>query len=275
MGDVLDDEFLAEEHWVTQEQLRERLTTLSDMMGIYEGIPVPLGPDHPLRLRPGHPMEKMFSDVDRGVTDDGEPIVPSPRADGGYPEIHVSRQTDAREGDERVVNTWVDHGRNRRVYVMDKDGRRSALVEPLAPDRSMERLTFWLTTLGASDAWELNAEIAAMELLQSMTSERQFRHYILTGSFMEPSSRSGLTYLFRRLRPTVAMSPRNRSPENENMRCLAVLCLHPIGYYESSWAGCMVPTDDVIAHLTMMRGDEVRFWAKAVQHKPIEPEAGL
>ena len=59
------------------------------------------------------------------------------------------------------------------------------------------------------------------------------------------------------------------------MRCLAVLCLHPIGYYANSWAGCMVPSDDVIAALAMMRGDEAMFWGKAVKHEPHEPEAGL
>jgi hypothetical protein len=275
VGDDVEvvDDFLAPERWVTHEQMRDRLTELSEATGIYEGIPVPLGEDHPLRLRPGHPMEKLFSQVDAGVTEDGEPIVASPREDGSRPEIRVCRQDQVRE-DERVVNVWVDHKRNRRVYVMDKGGRRSALVEPLAPDRSMERFTLWLTTIGASDAWTVDAEVKAMELLQSMTTERQFAHYMLTGSFLESSSRSGLTYLFRRLRPTVAMSPRNKTGR-DYMRVLAVLCLHPIGYYENSWGGCMVPTDDVIAHLTMMRGDEAEFWGQAVQHEPHEPEAGL
>lgn len=34
----------------------------------------------------------------------------------------------------------------------------------------------------------------------------------------------------------------------------------------------MVPTDDIIAHLIMMRGDERSYWSKANQHAP---EAGL
>lgn len=277
--DLSEDEggFLDPDYWVTQEQLRERLTTLSDMMGIYEGIPIPMGAEYPLHLRPGHPMEKLFGKVDSGFTDDGEPIIPSPREDGGYPEFLVCRESTVRD-DERVVNSWVDMKRNRRVYVMDRGGRRSALVEYLAPDRSMERMTMWLMTIGASDAWELEAEAKAMELLQTMVTERQMRHYLLTGSFLEHSDRSGLTYIFRRLRPTIALTSRRRDgvvSDMNAMRCLAVLCMHPIGYYERTWAGCMVPTDDVIAHLTMCRGDEARFWAKSIQHAPHEPEAGL
>lgn len=243
---IVDEEFYAEDQWITHEQMRGRLTELSEMIGAYEGIPVPL---------------------------DGEPIVDSPREDGGGREIRVCRSDVVRE-DERVVNAWTDHKRNRRVYVMDKGGRRSALVEPLSPDRSMERFTMWMSTLGASDAWEFEAEVKAMELLQSMITDRQFRHYVLTGSFLEESPRSNLIYLFRRLRPTVVMSPRNGSGR-DYIRCLAVLCLHPIGYYEGSWAGCMVPSDDVVAHLTMMRGDEAGFWGKANQHRPHEAEAGL
>lgn len=37
----------------------------------------------------------------------------------------------------------------------------------------------------------------------------------------------------------------------------------------------MTPTDDVIAHLTLMRGDEPMFWRRANQHGPDRPEAGL
>ena len=42
-----------------------------------------------------------------------------------------------------------------------------------------------------------------------------------------------------------------------------------------SWAGAMVPTDDVIAHLSLMRGDEHMFWKRCNQHPSWRPEAGL
>ena len=61
----------------------------------------------------------------------------------------------------------------------------------------------------------------------------------------------------------------------EQMRILACLCLHPIAYYADSWAGAMCPTDDVIAHLMLMRGDEPMFWRRSNQHAPTRPEAAL
>jgi hypothetical protein len=56
---------------------------------------------------------------------------------------------------------------------------------------------------------------------------------------------------------------------------LAALCQHPIGYYEGTWAGSMCPTDDVVAMLMLMRGDEPMFWKRSNQHPPWAPEAGL
>ena len=90
--------------------------------------------------------------------------------------------------------------------------------------------------------------------------------------FLEKSERSGVTYLFRKLRPTVALRP---CRDGDGMRVLAALCLHPIGYYDGSWAGAMCPTDDVVAHLMLMRGDEVMFWRRSNQHPADRPEAGL
>lgn len=59
------------------------------------------------------------------------------------------------------------------------------------------------------------------------------------------------------------------------MRILCCLCMRPIAYYADSWAGAMCPTDDVIAHLALMRGDEAMFWRRCNQHPPYRPEAGL
>ncbi len=86
----------------------------------------------------------------------------------------------------------------------------------------------------------------------------------------EVSKRSQLTYLFRRSRPTIVM----RETE-EWTRVLCALCLHPIGYYSDSWAGVMCPTDEVIAHLLMMRGCEEKYWANANQHPSNHPAAGI
>jgi|GEM_PF-4166381 hypothetical protein len=79
-----------------------------------------------------------------------------------------------------------------------------------------------------------------------------------------------MTCLFRKGRPTIAL----RQDEEVNY-ALCALCLHPIGYYGDTWAGVMCPTDEVIAHLLLMRGSEEKFWANANQHPLDHPAAGL
>jgi hypothetical protein len=88
--------------------------------------------------------------------------------------------------------------------------------------------------------------------------------------FLERSQRSGIMYLFRRLKPTVAINT-----NGEDCRVMCTLCMHPIAYYQGSWAGAMCPTDDVVAHLMLMRGDEPMFWRRSNQHPAYRPEAGL
>lgn len=141
----------------------------------------------------------------------------------------------------------------------------------------IESLGFFPTmmfTLGACDAWGLEQEQAALKLLGSFVRHHIFKQYLLTGMFLETSKRSGLTYLFRKLRPTVVIDARNKSP-GVNSRILCTLCMHPIAYYEGSWAGAMCPTDDVIAHLMMMRGDEHMLWRRCNQHPPHMPQSAL
>jgi hypothetical protein len=132
------------------------------------------------------------------------------------------------------------------------------------------RMSLALLTMGASDAWGIEQESNAVHTLGTLVRHRQFKQYMLTGMFMETSRRSGITYIFRRLRPTLAITLKE-----EEARILAALCLHPIAYYAGSWAGGMCPTDDVIAHLMLMRGDEHMLWRRANQHPPHAPEAGL
>lgn len=148
---------------------------------------------------------------------------------------------------------------------------------PRSPDGSIDRLTFWVNTLGASAGWDLEAEHRARVKLRTHLSEHQWRHYELTGTFLETSKRSGLIYMFRRSRPTIALSPRWPwwGSQPDSMRCLATLCMHPVGFYQRSWAGCMVPSDDLIAYLLFMRADEARYWKFAIQHEPWQAEAGL
>jgi hypothetical protein len=138
------------------------------------------------------------------------------------------------------------------------------------PTQTSHSLPMALRTLGCSAAWGLEQEQRALQLLGTMIRHHQLKQYILTGMFLETSARSGVMYLFRRLRPTVALSVRNN-----NTKILAALCMHPIGYYNGSWAGSLCPTDDVIAHLALMRGDEHLYWRRCNQHAAYRHEAGL
>jgi hypothetical protein len=165
----------------------------------------------------------------------------------------------------RRVNSWWNVRYQATIMVFkDKQGRArfSAAFE--------DRLEFTIRTLDAAAVWPVEAEKKAQEKLASLISADAFEIYLLTGHFAEISKRSGLTYLFRKGRPTIAL----RQDEDVS-GALCALCLHPIGYYGDTWAGVMCPTDEVIAHLLMMRGSEEKFWANANQHPIGHPAAGV
>jgi hypothetical protein len=138
---------------------------------------------------------------------------------------------------------------------------------------AMFRWMHWMKTLAvaASPAWSVDAECRAIDKLRSLVTEQAFKCYFTSGMFLETSPRSRVTYMFRKLRPTVALRPN----EDGNFVPIAFLCLHPLAYYEQSWAGSMVPTDDVVAHLMLMRGDEARFWRKSNHHSIADATAGV
>lgn len=173
---------------------------------------------------------------------------------------------------ETVVNCW--YSRRSGAYVVlvhvgPPEARRArCYVQPR--DRGAERVCQAMDTLAVSVAWPLEAELAAMDALARLLTPWAFRCYLTTGSFLESSRRSGLCYMFRRCRPTLAIRP-----TDWGSKVLAALCLHPIAYYEDTHAGAMVPTDDVIAHLLLMRGDEPMFWRRSSQHPITVPQAGI
>ncbi len=160
-----------------------------------------------------------------------------------------------------VINRWFSFARNVEVCVLRMDGKSYVGFDAHGPGR---RLELWINTLGvaAQHVWSIEAEAEAVKKLSELVSEQAFRCYVLTGSFLETSKRSGVMYMFRKLRPTIAMRPNREGI----MQVIAGLCLHPLGYYAESWAGVLCPTDDVIAHLMMMRGCEHQFWKKANHH---------
>jgi hypothetical protein len=221
---------------------RNGIRAVAEMKEEWAGIPMPLD-GLPLVIEPRYPNADKLSKIGRIKEDDEE----------------------NHDQDITIVNRFWSTKKGRDVVIYERDGRRD-----WATAGGVHSLNYVMHTLGASDAWGIEQEGNAILTLGKMVRHRQFKQYMLTGSFLERSRRSGLIYLFRRLRPTVAIRDRD-----EGSRILAALCMHPIGYYEGSWAGAMCPTDDVIAHLSLMRGDEAMFWRRCNQHPPYRPEAGL
>jgi hypothetical protein len=118
------------------------------------------------------------------------------------------------------------------------------------------------------------AETQAREWLNEALSGRQRRELLLTGGF-EEVGRSGVRYLIRANRPTVAYRQVVLPNRMRDIRFLAALCLHPLGYYDMTFAGCMPPSDEMLAHLQMIRADEKYYWRKCGQHGVGDPRSGL
>jgi hypothetical protein len=117
------------------------------------------------------------------------------------------------------------------------------------------------------------AEMRALQSLRTRISEGQYDSYVLSGLFPERSKRSDVWYYFRKGLPTLAVSFHGKHADSGKV--LAALCLHPMGYYQGTHVGLMTPTDEVIAHLLMMRSDERRYWAKSGQWAASDPRSGV
>lgn len=241
--------------------LRNQLRKISAGTNEFAGIPVPL-PDQPMVVDPSYRFADLM--VEMG----GRKAAPEiPRA----------------QSDPKIRNAWYSLREHGWIYIFnDEDGKIGHMI-----DRSELNGGMLLKTIGASFAWGIEQEARAVNTLGSLVRHHTFKQYLLTGCFLETSKRSGVTYMFRKLRPTIAISMRpqgdhSRFPpfktasDEENMpRVLCTLCMHPVGYYDGSWGGAMCPTDDVLAALMMMRGDERLFWSRANQHPPWARQSGL
>ncbi len=118
------------------------------------------------------------------------------------------------------------------------------------------------------------AEKKARKGLLSQLSREQKRQLTLTNSFVEVG-KSGVRYLIRASRPTVAYREWKVERGVEATQFLAAMCLHPLGYYRRTYAGCMVPSDEMLAHLLLIRTGEHGFWRRANQHGLVDAAAGL
>ena len=283
MGDDLKEDLELEKvegQEYTWAELRAYADQMSERIQEWQGIPMPI-PDMKVILHDQHPYKDSINTVFKppppeinitiGGPETGEPLFETREELLTYLSERIFE-----DNSELLVNRWYSKEKQAMIYVYQKDGKAFSARTPMSTDRSHDRAWLAIRTIGACDAWDLDAEYAAQDKLRAMLRPHNWRQYELTGTFLEESPRSHITYMFRRLRPTIALSPRNKPGAlRDNMRIIATLCMHPIGYYDKTFAGCMVPTDDVIAHLTYMRGDEADYWAKANQHQPHHPEAGI
>lgn len=230
---------------VTWGHVRDALDALARQRGEWAGCPLVVA-GAKLVLEPRYP----FAGLNGATLDDPEPEPPP--------------------ADYAVVNSWRCRARRAVVYVLrERDGRTThALVPDGWPD---ERAAWLIRTLGAARALDTAAELRATSKLSALVPPHAFEDYLKVGMFLETSKRSRVSYVFRKNRPTLALWPNRHG----TMSVLCGLCLHPIGYYSETYCGVMVPTDDVVAHLLLMRGDEHRFWKKASQHDPESPQVGL
>lgn len=220
--------------------LRNALRDISKDREDWAGIPMPIT-DHPLVIEPSYPKAAELAAIGQSESANEKPP--------GYKFRNLF---------------WSSHKRSDVLIWNEYEKLHRGLV-PGANHATQD-----LKTLGASDAWGIEQEANAVMLLAEHLKHRPFKHYLLTGTFIEPSPRSGVWYVFRKLRPTIAITTRT-----DTVRILCTLCMHPIAYYADSWAGAMCPTDDVIAHLLLMRADEPMFWRRCNQHPAYRPEAGL
>jgi len=234
---------------------RNTLRHLAESTEEWAGIPFTMEGGPNLIVEPSYPYAKVFAkpDTDEAVDNDGWTF----------------------------RSQFYSHNRRSQIVIMEKDGK----IE-WGPVPHVHNLDQQLATMMASGAWGIEQEHHALQLLGKMIPHHQFKSYLLAGMFVERSKRSDVLYLFRKLRPTVAITNsagyaqlpgagRRQGQYGERLRILTAMCMHPIGYYEESWAGAMCPTDDVVAHLTMMRADEHMFWRRCNQHPAWASQAGL
>ena len=184
-----------------------------------------------------------------------------------YPKTDTDIDPIASDPSFRMRNTFWSVRRRQTIWIWEVGGKINWGVDGLH-----NHMDVMLQSLGVADAWGIEQEITAVNTLGGLLrSTGNSSSICLPGMFAERSKRSDVSYIFRRLRPTIAL----KAGKDDRMRCLAALCMHPIGYYDGSWAGAMCPTDDVIAHLMLMRGDEHMFWRRSNQHPAWSQFAGI
>jgi hypothetical protein len=243
---IADDPATDEAPSVSWEQLRRACNRAATEQGVWAGAPLPVEGER-LHLEKRYPFRLDTFDDD--------------------PEADALEAMEMVASGFEVINHFHVLSRNLTVSIFREHGKIKMHKWPLDEGRVHGHLR----TLNASLAYNFDAEATASEKLYELVGDHKWKLYQTTGCFAETSKRSGVLYFFRRQRPTIALAPER----DGHRKFLCALCLHPIGWYGDTFAGCMVPTDDVIAHLLLMRGDEHRFWKHSEHHAAWDWRSGL
>ena len=243
----------------TWEQLRAGIHALAKERGWHHGVPLMSSTDPTRRvvLAKGCPLADKHGH--------GTPVAIGPEA----PAFFACKINEEDQGVEEV-NQW--QRQPLQVVVMREKGRAQVGRIPVAHLRLKQLLD---TALCQSGTVDMEAEFRAMISLFKRINQNQREAYVLSGCFPETSKRSGVTYVLRKGRPTLAIRCTKLPEGGEQRRFLAALCSHPLGYFEGTWAGVCPPSDEVLGHLLQIRADEHKFWARANQHSLEDPLAGI
>jgi hypothetical protein len=179
----------------------------------------------------------------------------------------------------KLVNHWATRGawrgpNNREVSIFrnKKTGAYKHQIRSFRETIARGRLLI-TSSLIRSKCNIVETERVAQGRLFEELNEEQKRQYLLADSFTE-TGKSGVLYLLRRNRPTLAVRLTEKEDGHEG-DILCALCMHPLAYYTESWAGVMPPSDEILAHLLHIRANEHRYWKICNQHSPSDYLSGL
>jgi hypothetical protein len=249
---------VAQGHTVTYTETHRAINQIAEEHGFLSGVPIPVLGEHPpnLVMAPGVPLAEIFHmNQEQRMR---ERVVAST-------EFQQELQLEC-----AVRNSWQVVG-DKTICVVETTKGPMALPRYDAGTRLRKLINGMAARHDAHQMAE--AEMKALESLRSRISESQWSCYVLSGIFPERSERSDIHYFFRKGMPTLAVTYHGKYADSG--RVLAALCLHPMGYYSGTHVGLMTPTDEVIAHLLLMRSDEHKFWAKSGQWSATDTRSGI
>lgn len=179
----------------------------------------------------------------------------------------------ARTWKTKIINSWDVLG-DHTVSIVRSENGPMWMKEYQAGTR-LRKLLADIAIRSDVRTMTAEAELRAMESLKEKINAQQYRTYVLSGMFIERSPRSDLHYIFRKGRPTLVLSFHGEEAKEAGGRVIAALCMHAMGFYQFSHVGVCCPSDEVIAQLLYMRGDEHGFWKKSGQWKASDPRSGI